>query len=203
MLSEEQVKEIKKQLVAQLEKTNLPNKEEIKNSINHMNPSQLEEFLKENQIEAKQENKISCIFCAIAKNQIPSYKIAENKNAIAVLEINPLSKGHTIIIPLTHESIEKSPASVLSLAKKTAKKIKSKLKPEDVKLETSSIQGHGIINIIPIYKDGELKQKKASEEELREIQEKLVSKKREKKTPKEKKLEKSFSNLIKIPRRIP
>ncbi len=201
-MDENQIINIKKQLIAQLEKTNLPNKEEIKQAIKEMNKEQLNEFLKQNKIEAKQseEKQIECIFCEIAKGNVPSYKIDENKKAIAVLEINPLSKGHAIIVPIKHTSIEKISNSALSLSKKVAKKIKSKLKPLDIKIETSDIQGHPIINIIPIYKN-KLERKKPSEEDLKQLQEKLKSKTREKRAQKPKEID--FSKLPEIKRRIP
>ena len=43
-----------------------------------------------------------CIFCQIVKKQIPSLIIAKNSKAIALLDINPVSDGHTIIIPKKH-----------------------------------------------------------------------------------------------------
>jgi len=43
-----------------------------------------------------------CIFCKIAKNEIPCHKISENDNFLAFLDIKPLSCGHTLVIPKTH-----------------------------------------------------------------------------------------------------
>ena len=39
------------------------------------------------------------IFTKIEKGQIPSYKVYEDKNFLAFLDINPLKKGHTLVIP--------------------------------------------------------------------------------------------------------
>lgn len=39
------------------------------------------------------------IFTKIVKGEIPSYKIAESENCYAFLDINPLAKGHTLVIP--------------------------------------------------------------------------------------------------------
>lgn len=208
MLSDEQTPIIKKQLITQLEKTNLSNKQEIKQAINSMNKEQLEAFLKQNKIQISkspsQQNQTQqdkCIFCEIAKASIPSYKIAENKKAIAVLEINPLSKGHSLVIPIEHVSIEKISSSALTLSKKIAKKLKSKLKPSDIKIETTSIQEHPVINIIPIYKNEKLEKKKTDEQELLKLQEKLSTKSRTKRTSKPKQID--FSKLPEIKRRIP
>ncbi|MFA6402923.1 MAG: HIT family protein [Salinivirgaceae bacterium] len=42
---------------------------------------------------------MASIFSKIAAGKIPSYKIAENENYYAFLDINPLKKGHTLVIP--------------------------------------------------------------------------------------------------------
>jgi histidine triad (HIT) family protein len=193
VLSKEKADIIKKQLLKQVETLPQENKEQIKEHIERLNEEQLEEFLKQNKIDVSEEfdkkpqAKIQpeCVFCEIIKNKIHSYKIAENKKSIAILEINPLSKGHSIILPLKHIKTEELPKSSLGLAQKIAKKIKKKLKPEDVKIETSSFQGHSFINIIPIYKEITLKKYQASESELKQLQKKLETKSRTKRTDKE------------------
>jgi histidine triad (HIT) family protein len=43
-----------------------------------------------------------CIFCQIAAGKIPSYKIYEDKNYLAFLDIFPKTEGHTLVIPKTH-----------------------------------------------------------------------------------------------------
>src|SRR3989338_8868672 len=196
MLSKEQAEDIKKQLLPQIDKLPNENKEQIKEYIQNLNEEELEEFLKQQNIQINQEEKTEsgqgnktspCVFCAIVKNEIPSYKIAETKKEIAILELNPLTKGHSIILPIEHASIEKIPKSVLSLSQKIAKKIKKKLKPEDIKIETSSLQGHAMINVIPIYKNQKLEKKKADEKELKDLQKKLAVQKRQARGKKEKK----------------
>ncbi len=42
---------------------------------------------------------MASIFSKIAAGEIPSYKIAENEDYYAFLDINPLKKGHTLVIP--------------------------------------------------------------------------------------------------------
>lgn len=189
--------EIKKQLLIEIDKLPNENKEQIKEYVKNLDEQGLEEFLKKNKIkysdsgisqetpEGEEPKEAKCIFCQIAKNEIPSYKIAETKKAIAVLEINPFSKGHVIVIPSEHATIEKMPKSALSLAQKIAKKLKKKLKPEDIKIETSSFQGHPMVNVIPIYKDIPLKKSKATEEELKKLQFKLETKTRAKRKKQE------------------
>ena len=42
---------------------------------------------------------MATIFTMIAKGEIPSYKVAENEEYYAFLDINPLAEGHTLVIP--------------------------------------------------------------------------------------------------------
>ena len=42
---------------------------------------------------------MSTIFTKIAKGEIPSYKVAENEDYYAFLDIAPMAKGHTLVIP--------------------------------------------------------------------------------------------------------
>ncbi|KAK0546017.1 Adenosine 5'-monophosphoramidase [Tilletia horrida] len=67
----------------------------------------------------------NCIFCKIIDGKIPSYKLAETESAYAFLDIGPLSKGHSLIIPKyhaakLHELPDDAVADLLVLAKKVA-----------------------------------------------------------------------------------
>jgi len=44
----------------------------------------------------------NCIFCKIAKGEIPSHKVYEDADFLAFLDINPFSLGHILIIPKKH-----------------------------------------------------------------------------------------------------
>lgn len=44
----------------------------------------------------------NCIFCKIIKGKIPAYKVYEDDNFLAFLDINPQSPGHTQVIPKKH-----------------------------------------------------------------------------------------------------
>lgn len=44
----------------------------------------------------------NCIFCKIVKGEIPSYKVYEDENYLAFLDINPQSPGHVQVIPKKH-----------------------------------------------------------------------------------------------------
>ena len=47
----------------------------------------------------------SCIFCRIAKGEIPSTRIYEDYATVAFLDINPVSKGHTLVVPRFHAEL--------------------------------------------------------------------------------------------------
>ncbi|KAL2278006.1 hypothetical protein FJTKL_14972 [Diaporthe vaccinii] len=44
----------------------------------------------------------ACIFCKIIKGEIPSFKLFESEKTLAFMDIQPLSKGHALIIPKYH-----------------------------------------------------------------------------------------------------
>ncbi len=185
MLSEEQSEQIKKQLVEQVGK-NFPDdkKESAIEQINSMGPEELENFLKQNNMDFSDKQK--CIFCSIVQKEIPAYQLDENENSVAVLEINPISEGHTLVIPKKHFSSEKEiPEEVFNFAKKISKKIKSNFKPKRVEVISSNLFGHEILNLLPIYDNEKIssQRKKANETELQEIQKKFQEETKEQKTP--------------------
>lgn len=45
---------------------------------------------------------MTCIFCKIAAGDIPAEKVVENEHAFAFLDINPLARGHVLVVPRTH-----------------------------------------------------------------------------------------------------
>lgn len=44
----------------------------------------------------------NCIFCKIIKGEIPSYTIYEDEKVKVFMDINPVAKGHSLVIPKTH-----------------------------------------------------------------------------------------------------
>lgn len=218
MINQEQTEQIKKQIIQHIESTFPENKkEDAISKIKLMDNKQFEEFLIQNNI-IKDSEKISekdnikegsnqeCIFCSIVSEEIPSYKIDENKDAIAILEINPVSKGHTIIVPKKHfSSAEKIPKNVFSLTKKIAKKIKTKLKPKNILISSASLLGHEILNILPVYKNETIESKRyqAKKEELEKLKKILEKKTKKKSIIKKSKKKKEEKIVIRLPKRIP
>lgn len=177
MISDEQAKQVKEQLLKQL--TNFPEdkREFIGNKIVEMSNEELEEFIKQNQLTQSNGGESGgqgqCIFCAIAGGDVPSFKIGENEESIAVLELNPLSKGHSLIIPKIHVDPESIPSLAFDLAKELGEKLKAKFNPSEIKISSISIMGHGIVEVLPLYGD-EKERRKASEEELKSLQEEIL-----------------------------
>ncbi len=205
MLSDEQSSKIKEEIIQQIKSTFPEDKKESAiNQVNSMNNEQLEQFLEQNNL-IKNQNQQQCIFCSIIFGDTKSYKIEENEKSIAILEINPISKGHTLIVPKEHiSSPEKLPKEMKTLEEQITKKIKSKLKPKEVKTFSSNLFGHEIINILPIYNNEtpESKRNQAKPEELEQLQQDLEkNKQRENKSKKPK--TKKIKEKIWLPKRIP
>ncbi|MDR0739924.1 MAG: HIT family protein [Mycoplasmataceae bacterium] len=106
---------------------------------------------------------MECIFCKIVNKEIPAKIIAENKGAIAFLDVNPVSDGHTIIIPKKHfmnlsQCSDEYLADVINLTKIVSKNIQdSFLKPWGINYLSNegNIAGQEImhfhIHVIPKY----------------------------------------------------
>ncbi len=204
MLTKEQANAIKEQLLKQLDSFPEDKRELIKNKILSMTLEEIEEFVKQNQMnqteqKKPEENQISCVFCNISSKRIPSFVLTEDKDNLAVLELNPLSKGHSLIIPKEHLETTKIPSTTFKIAKMIASKIKKKFKPKEIKISTERIMNHALIEIIPLY-GTETERKKAPEKELLEIQKQveIIKKPRIKK-----KKETTKENLPRFKPRIP
>lgn len=152
---EDQIKQIRGQLIEQIDKSfPAESKQQTINEINSMSDKELIEFLKKNNMvqQNQGDNGGQCVFCAIAKKQMPSTEIDENEEAVAVLEINPISKGHTIIIPKEHITRpEDMPPKANELATHIGEKLKKVFNVEKVEVAIRNVLGHEAINIIPVY----------------------------------------------------
>jgi histidine triad (HIT) family protein len=199
MFSEKELEEVKEKLFSHIE-TTFP-EEQIGpaiSQVNSMNSEQLEEFLEKNQL-IKKDEQTDCVFCLISEGKINSVKIDENEGAIAILEINPVSKGHTLVIPKTHRDAEEKE---MFLAKNLSKKLKEKFSPREIKIVKSRIFGHEIINVIPIYKEENINSERKSMriEELEEIKQELKKEIPKEETPK---VIEKIEEFLWLPKRIP
>ena len=126
------------------------------------------------------ENQI-CIFCRIVKKETPSKLVYEDKDHIAFLDINPYTKGHTLIIPKKHyETFLDLPAhenkELFALAQKLGKTLKNALKPQLVFLSVfGDLVAHAHVHVIPYYGEfpfkNSTKDTTSLDEVLREIKE--------------------------------
>jgi len=167
-LTDEQSQKIKEQLLKQLSNFPEDKREQIKNQVESMTPEQVENFVKQNKL-----NHLGgeCVFCSIAGGNTPSFRIGENEENIAILELNPLSKGHALIVPKEHSDTLGDSAK--ELAKEITEKLKEKFEPKAVQSNEIKIMEHPLIELIPIY-GGESERKKATEEELQALQEEIL-----------------------------
>lgn len=214
-LTDQQAKQIKAQLMQQIAKLPAEQQKQAKDFINSLDNEKLEQFLKQNQIiatkpEAKSKSgqAAKCIFCAIANKEMPSAAIYEDEDYLAALELNPFTKGHTLLIPKKHIKKTKSiPAKAYSIAKRIGKHIVKRLKAESFQITTTAETGHAIINIIPTYKKQPLtyERKQEKPDDLQKLAIKIgeVTKAQRKskaiKIPKEK----AEQAILKLPSRIP
>ena len=126
-----------------------------------------------------------CIFCKIIEKSIPSKVLFENDKNLAFLDIFPVSKGHTIVIPKNHyKNLEEIPNNELSelfeIVKKLSILIHKKLKVDGYNIlqnnfrAAGQVVNHFHVHIIPrSNEDGKFKlfipKKQAKEEELNQI----------------------------------
>ena len=81
-------------------------------------------------------NKQDCIFCKIVKGEIPCAKIYENKNLLVFMDIQPINKGHLLIIPKEHnELITNLKDNILEEMIKIARKLDISLRNIKIKCE--------------------------------------------------------------------
>ena len=95
-----------------------------------------------------------CIFCKVIKGELPSYKLYEDDLFIAILDIFPVSRGHTLILPKKHYQwvYEVEPAEEYwKTATKILYAVKKALKPGWLQYFTHGIVPHAHIHIIPRY----------------------------------------------------
>lgn len=95
-----------------------------------------------------------CIFCKIVKGEIPSFKIYEDEKALAFLDINPVSDGHTLVIPKRHaanlwEIPEEDLTAVHKASKKIIQAIRGVLKP--VGVACLQLNGRGVNQVVMHY----------------------------------------------------
>ena len=125
------------------------------------------------------------IFSKIAAGEIPSYKCAESERFYAFLDINPLVKGHTLVIPRREvdyifDMEDEELAEYQVFAKKVAKAVKAAcpcIKVAEVVIGLEVRHAH--IHLIPMNSEADVDFKreklKPSEDELKEISDRIYT----------------------------
>ena len=95
-----------------------------------------------------------CIFCKIVKGDIPCFKVYEDDRILAFEDVNPISEGHTLIIPKAHAEniweISGEDLTAIHLAsKKVADAIKEVLNPAGVAV--LQLNGRGVNQVVMHY----------------------------------------------------
>ncbi len=104
---------------------------------------------------------MASIFTKIIKGEIPSYKIAEDENYYAFLDINPLAKGHTLVIPKAETDylfdLEDDVLQGLSIfSKRVAKAIDKVIECKRVGVVVLGLEvPHAHIHLIPLNSEAD------------------------------------------------
>ena len=127
---------------------------------------------------------MSTIFSRIIAGEIPSYKVAENNEFFAFLDINPMAKGHTLVVPKQEidyifDLDDTMLADMILFAKKTAKAIEKAIPCKRVGMMVIGLEvPHAHIHLIPIQKENDMSlanpRLKLSEQEFKEIAEAIA-----------------------------
>lgn len=130
-----------------------------------------------------------CIFCKIIKNEIPSAKVVEDEKLVAFLDINPVNKGHALVVPKEHQETlldipENTLKEIMVAAKKIGKSMRKALKADgfNVSMNNFTAAGqevmHAHIHIIPRFENDGLPpwpHKKYDEGEMDKVREAITT----------------------------
>lgn len=99
---------------------------------------------------------MSSIFTRIVKGEIPCYKVAEDANYLAFLDISPLTKGHTLVIPKKEVDYifdldDETYLGLMSFSKKVAEAIKKVVPCNRISVAVIGLEvPHAHVHLIPI-----------------------------------------------------
>lgn len=126
---------------------------------------------------------MATIFSRIIAGKIPCYKIAEDESFFAFLDINPMAKGHTLIVPKIEEDYifnldDKTVSDMMLFSKKVAKAIEKSVTCLRIGVAVIGLEvPHAHIHLIPINKEADMNFKnpklKLAAEEMTEIADKI------------------------------
>ena len=123
---------------------------------------------------------MATIFTKIAKGEIPSYKVAENDEFYAFLDIAPMAKGHTLVIPKNVEDDyifnldNETYMGLCAFAKKVAQALKAAVPCQRVGVAVLGMEvPHTHIHLVPLQSEGDMdfrkKKLELSQEEFQAV----------------------------------
>lgn len=127
---------------------------------------------------------MSTIFSKIISEEIKGYKIYEDEFICAFLDVNPMQKGHTLVVPKVEvEDVfdldEETYLNLMTAVRDISKMLKIKLNSKKVGVVVDGyLVPHSHVHLIPTNGPHEINenlQKPATEEELEEVQKLLIS----------------------------
>ena len=109
-----------------------------------------------------------CIFCKIVAGEIPSHKIDEDDKTLAFMDINPWTRGHSLVIPKEHsrniyDADPEDLAAMHKTAQRLAQRMRDRLDCEGINILQSSepvamqTVFHTHVHVIPRYSDDGLR----------------------------------------------
>lgn len=123
------------------------------------------------------------IFSRIVAGEIPCYKVAEDENYFAFLDINPMSKGHTLVIPKQEEDYifnlnDETYAGLMLFAKKVAVAIEKTIPCKRIGVAVLGMEvPHVHIHLVPLQTEADLNFRnpklKLESDEMKEIAKKI------------------------------
>jgi histidine triad (HIT) family protein len=102
---------------------------------------------------------MATIFSKIIAGEIPCYKVAEDENYFAFLDINPLAKGHTLVVPKVEVDYifdldDETLAGMVKFSKRVAHKIKEQTGCKKVAMIVLGLEvAHAHIHLIPMNEE--------------------------------------------------
>jgi len=102
------------------------------------------------------------IFSRIIAGEIPSYKVAENSDFYAFLDINPVAEGHTLVVPKKEEDYlfdldDKTLGDMMVFSKRVAKALKKVVPCKRIGVTVIGLEvPHAHIHLIPITKESDI-----------------------------------------------
>ena len=117
------------------------------------------------------------IFTKIVRGEIPSYKVAEDERYYAFLDINPLQKGHTLVVPKREVDYlfdldDEELAGLMVFAKRVAAAIGRSVPCKRVGVAVLGLEvPHAHVHLVPLTEEGDMNfanaKKSFSDEEMR------------------------------------